>query len=91
MLKFISFAATGALAQTGEAWDFKQNGRNWPNLEIVGNQCGGSNQSPIDLKTTGWPTMAAKNDKFFQLYTNVNNATVSFNGYTSKIMVNNEK
>jgi len=54
-------------------------------MKIDGNKCGGENQSPIDLKSSGWPTFEAAIDKFQMLYSNVVNGTMSWspNTYTS--------
>ena len=30
-------------------WNYDSNGSDWANLDIADNECGGANQSPIDL------------------------------------------
>lgn len=48
-LKNMVFMAGAAFAGEGD-WDYKQNGKDWPNLKnIKDNNCGGTKQSPIDL------------------------------------------
>ena len=65
---------SSVLAATGPAWDYNtNNGEDWPNIVYTDgkttNVCGGTNQSPIDLKNT-WPTRSARYDNFNKLYTN---------------------
>jgi carbonic anhydrase len=67
----ISTLALFTSSANAASWDYKTNGADWPNLTGVdGNNCGGTNQSPIDLKTDGWPTYDAKDDNFQKMYTN---------------------
>jgi hypothetical protein len=40
----IIFTATSA-----SSWDYLQNGADWPEFEVENNQCGLTNQSPINL------------------------------------------
>jgi len=42
----------GAHGAVSHSWDYKTNGEDWPSLMIPDNTCAGSNQSPIDLKTS---------------------------------------
>ena len=49
---------------SGFEWSYLLHGDDWPRLHLDGNKCGGSNQSPIDLKSTGWPTVNAELDNF---------------------------
>lgn len=47
-------------------------GKNWPDITEKAlklkapakNECGGPNQSPIDLKSSGWKTKSARLDNF---------------------------
>ena len=32
-----------------QEWDYASNGADWADLDIADNECGGANQSPIDL------------------------------------------
>jgi len=56
---------------SGNIWNYKSFGADWPEidpLDLPNNKCGGLNQSPIDLKTTGWPIIEAHHDKFNKVY-----------------------
>jgi len=46
------------------------------------------NQSPIDLKTDGYPTYTYDDDDFNKIYTNqVDNVSVVWNGHTSQVAI----
>jgi len=70
------------------AWDYKTNGKDWGSLStITGNICGtGTNQSPIDLKTAGWPMKHSNFDNFNKMYTDQEvEVEVVWNGHTSQV------
>lgn len=59
--------------QSSEIWDYKFWGADWPNIDpekLPVNHCGGNNQSPIDLKSEGWPRKDSYKDKFNKIYSN---------------------
>ena len=51
MHKFILTLIVSTKA-AGSVWDYAKNGDDWGKLNITGNLCGGTNQSPIDLPST---------------------------------------
>lgn len=69
----------------GAKWDYKKNGADWKDVVVDGNLCGtGTNQSPIDLKTKGWPLKASNFDNFNKVYTDQEvEVAVVWNGHTS--------
>ena len=77
------------LGQTVDAasWDYKKNGSDWGKLILADNICGtGSNQSPIDLETTGWPLKSSNFDNFNKVYTDQEvEVAVVWNGHTSQV------
>ena len=83
MLKFTSLTfATFTVA----AWDYKLNGDDWPNLtDVQNNECGGTNQSPIDLShnVPAEKTLSADQDQFNKIYTNLKNTEVTWLGLSS--------
>ena len=91
-----------ASAAANHPWDYKLNGSDWvaktaKELKLTGsaqNECGGSNQSPIDLKMD-WRKVPAKEDNFQKLYTNQVESRknkpdikVEWNGHTSQTAIN---
>jgi carbonic anhydrase len=54
---------------------------------IADNICGtGKNQSPIDLKTNGWPMKDSNFDNFNKIYTDQEvDVEVVWNGHTSQV------
>jgi len=67
-------------------------GEDWPALAIEGNKCGDTNQSPIDLKTSGWPTVYYKDDKFNGLFADLNGKIQIDNSFSnSKISLKGSK
>ena len=46
MLSKTSLLAAYAAANE---WNYQNNGSDWPDLVIENNECGGPNQSPVDL------------------------------------------
>ena len=36
-----------------QEWNYDLNGSDWADLDIADNECGGANQSPIDLISRG--------------------------------------
>ena len=95
----ISSLLVASTSAAGSGYDYKtDNGKDWPTLtglkdatgKAVENQCGKTNQSPIDLKTS-WDVVedGVKEDGFNRLYTNQKtDITVQWTGDTSKIAVN---
>ena len=70
------------------SWNYKTNGKDWPDFKATApavNECGtGSNQSPIDLKTTGWPLKNSNFDNFNKIYTDQDvEVEIVWNGHTS--------
>lgn len=48
------FIAGAAEAAYKGDWNYKQNGKDWPDLkDLKDNNCGGKKQSPIDLPLPG--------------------------------------
>ena len=84
MLSKLTLLATAALTQE-RIWDYRLKGTNWGNLDIEGNRCGLRNQSPIDLKTSGWETSNISEDYFNFILTDVKNVAVKWDGITSKV------
>ena len=81
MKNFFAYAALLALAKAGEetdgtssfAWNYKQNGADWPDLDTGSevNECGWTNNSPIDLPwEMDQEPYAANKDMFKKWYTN---------------------
>lgn len=70
---------TATAAASGE-WDYASNGSDWPDLDLGDdeNECGGSNQSPINVVTRGNGFNAAmdsvyrwnRDDEFTKSYDN---------------------
>jgi len=61
------------VVQPREIWNYEQWGADWPNIDrelLPVNHCGGKNQSPIDLKSEGWPIFDFKEDLFQKIYQN---------------------
>lgn len=88
VLSLIAVACSSTLRAAKE-WDYKMNGKDWPLLEIDGNKCGCTNQSPIDLKTTGWPVVDSDMDNFQKIYTNQKgDIPIRWTGYTTKVEIN---
>ena len=68
------------------AYDYKTNGADWPTITCPDNACGttGKNQSPIDLKSKGWPMKDSNFDNFNKIYTDQTvDVKVNWNGHTS--------
>jgi carbonic anhydrase len=66
-LKLLTLSAIGLASGAVSLWDYAKWGVDWPDIDpelMPINKCGGKNQSPIDLKTTGWPEVNSKEDKF---------------------------
>lgn len=81
-------------------WDYSYyHGRNWKDITLASlkksnpatkaNECGGTNQSPIDLKHS-WKKIPAKQDNFQKWYNDLTSRTatskdviVDWNGHTS--------
>jgi len=72
-------------ATSAAKWNYKTNGKDWPQFESTDNECGtGTNQSPIDLKTSGWTRKHSNFDNFNKIYTDqTNEVEVKWNGHTS--------
>ena len=69
-------------------WNYDQWGSDWPDLPIEGNKCGGTNQSPIDLRSNGWITLDPQADNFNKIYTNQQgDVEIVWTGETSKTKV----
>jgi carbonic anhydrase len=85
MLSYSALFAAAVSAGSG-GYDYKtNNGDDWPNLNIDGNKCGSTNQSPIDLKSEGWPKYEAMNDNFNKVYTNIDSGEMKWVGDTTKL------
>ena len=83
----------GSSNAAATAWDYKKNGSDWPALaDVADNECGtGSNQSPIDLKTSGWTQTHSNFDNFNKIYTDQEvEVEVKWNGHTSQVSIAKE-
>ena len=80
-----------ALALVNAAgYDYKLNGNDWPDLVVDNNECGGANQSPIDLPTEFEDDqyILPADDNFQKMYTNqLTDIEVAWNGHTSQTSV----
>lgn len=87
MKSFLKTLAIIGAANASVKWDYKKNGSDWPSVDTSPdtNLCGtGSNQSPIDLKTNGWPMKDSNFDNFNKIYTDQTvDVQVTWNGHTS--------
>ena len=75
-------------AAGGSGYDYKTNGKDWPNLtNIAKNECGGSNQSPIDLTydMESSDELDTRDDAFNIFGSNEKQQTVIWNGFTSQV------
>lgn len=74
-------------ATSAATWDYKKNGSDWPDLTVAENECGtGTNQSPIDLKTSGWTQTHSNFDNFNKIYTDQDvEVEIKWNGHTSQV------
>ena len=74
------------------SWDYKTNGKDWPQFDSTDNECGtGTNQSPIDLRTSGWPLKHSNFDNFNKMYTDQEvEVEVKWNGHTSQVEISKE-
>jgi len=86
VLALLMFGAEHVRA-SGVPFDYKTgNGADWPTLYA---ECGLSNQSPIDLKSTTWQYYDAALDNFQKLYTNQEGEIeIGWTGQTTKVAVN---
>jgi hypothetical protein len=65
-----------------------ENGEDWPRLKIEGNMCGDSNQSPIDLKSSGWEVVMIENDNYNAIFQDLNGAIeVSWEQISSYVLL----
>ena len=70
-------------ADSHSAWDYATNGADWPKLTVADNECGGANQSPIDLRND-WTVVHPDTDNFQKMYTDqTGDIEVKWNGHTS--------
>jgi len=84
---------------------YDTDGADWPSLKLtktekddngddievdVVNQCGGKNQSPIDLPRSGGETYAASKDNLVKWYDNKKEIEVKWNDHTSQITFDTE-
>ena len=72
-------------------WNYELNGKRWAELKSVGNnECGGDNQSPIDL-TFDIPEenrLTSEEDSFNKVYANQKNVEVKWDKMTSIVNFN---
>ena len=74
-------------ASAAHAWGYEENGKNWPKLTMSDNECGGKNQSPINLKND-WTIKPSSGDNFQKMYTDqTENIEVVWNGHTSQVAI----
>ena len=76
-----------------ELWDYKKNGADWGSITgIENNICGtGTNQSPINLITDGWPLKSSNFDNFNKVYTDQTvDVEINWNGHTSQVDISKE-
>ena len=71
-----------ATAMMGQALsgpiDYRWYGANWPALNIPNNDCGKSNQSPIDLSYTKFKNITNDADTFFKHYEDVEKTKIKW-------------
>lgn len=98
MFKVLSLTISTVFASAGE-WDYKKLGADWPDIpaeklhpdatqdEIESktkqNECGLTNQSPIDLPRDGPERVWSASDVWTKWYSNPVQETVTWNGHTS--------
>jgi hypothetical protein len=72
---------------TTQVFDYKKHGSDWPDLKIENNKCGSSMQSPIDLpiKVPLKNYFYAMGDQFNQIYNNIKNTEIEWDGSTSVV------
>ena len=89
MLSRLLLIPAVAFAQSVK-FDYVSYGEDWPRLKIEGNMCDDSNQSPIDLKTTGWNVVMNKEDNYNRIYQDLTGGGIQpkWNGYTTKLDIN---
>ena len=85
----------GSTNAAAGVWDYKKNGSDWPTLDATAmpdNECGtGTNQSPIDLKTSGWTQKHSNFDNFNKIYTDQEvEVEIKWNGHTSQVSLAKE-
>jgi len=69
-------------------FDYLENGEDWPRLKIEGNMCGESNQSTIDLKSSGWEVVMIENDNYNAIFQDLNGAIeVSWEQISSYVLL----
>ena len=68
MIKKINYLLLSLAFGQDVKFDYLSYGEDWPRLKIEGNMCADTNQSPIDLKTTGWNVVLYKEDNFNRIY-----------------------
>ena len=80
------------------AWNYAKDGNDWPDLKLENddgttkaNNCGGTNQSPIDLPKESDNVFQASKDNFQKWYDNKFDLTVKWNGHTSQIDFNTDE
>ena len=88
-MKLLNLIAYLAIVDAS-TYNFKKWGADWPGIEMVGNMCGRRNQSPIDLKSSGWPTISSVDDGYQKMYTDPFDVEVKFNGHTSNVYIDRE-
>jgi carbonic anhydrase len=72
-------------------WDYKQNGRDWPQIERAGHmafhECNETRQSPIDLSMDNVSsTYSPSKDAYGKVYSNPRNPTIEWMHVTSKLI-----
>ena len=75
------------------SYDYATNGADWPSLSVPDNQCGSTNQSPIDLisynpdKKEDFPykRYPATDDQYRKSYSNQFASALTFNGHTTQL------
>ena len=73
----------GHAADSHSSWDYATNGADWPSWTGADNECGGANQSPIDLRND-WKVVHPDTDDFQKMYTDqTGDIEVKWNGHTS--------
>jgi len=75
-------------------WTYNTWGADWPEANVAGNECGSTNQSPIDLPylmNDKTKIINAKRDNFQKLYSDqTTGSKIYWDGHTSKITITNE-
>ena len=89
MQTYLSFASLASIvtAAGGGAYDYKQNGLDWPSISP---DCGLQNQSPINLNSAydAYTRYDKSEDLYTKVYSNQKDEEVAWVGDTTKVTLN---